>query len=152
MRNPAAVSLSSIPRLPYSSARVSSASRTSAVVGRTPSSKSSTSSAGCSGLPAASSAASTTLRTCDSFMSVLRGGNRRLCDRQLLLSDQLAGTGFHGLRCDPVLVVRYDAQYAVRRSCAHMQRCKRLRLDDVDQTFAHQLEDGDEGDRDPHAA
>ena len=49
------------------------------------------------------------------------------------------------------VIVGDHTQCAARSRSADMQRSKRLRLHDLDQTLAHQLEQRHEGNRNPHA-
>src|SRR5262249_32552129 len=152
MRNPAAVSLISMPRLEYSAVRAARAAFISCSSGRTPSSNSWTSSAACNGLPAASKAASITFLMCDSFISLLttlvnnatRFNGTGLNNNGRLVSQHLLAARSRRI------VVTHDTQGPIGAGCPYMQRGERLSLHDVDQPLAHQLEDGDEGHRDAH--
>src|SRR6185437_15472848 len=97
MRKPAAVSLISMPRSAYSCSSVASAARISSVPGRPLSSNNCASSAACSDLPAASSAASMTLRTYDSFMSGGLIGRLRQGARVSVIRVGLIGVGLIGV-------------------------------------------------------
>src|SRR5579871_5610997 len=173
MRNPAAVSLISMPRSPYSADRRSSASWISCAEGRTFSSNRAARSAGCKGLPAASSAASITFLMYDSLMSdprrrrfflvrIVVAGFDVIADCDVcvmaccdvayfrIIDSQLADCRL--VRLQRLFVVSHDAQCAVRGRGAHMQWRKRLGLHDIDEALAHELQNRDKRDRDAHPA
>src|SRR3954468_9599231 len=94
MRKPVAVSLISMPRVEYSSASAANAAWIVVTVGReAPSSNRSARSAGCSGFPAASKAASITFLMCDSVIRFLTGRRRYIRTRYFVHDCFCASSG-----------------------------------------------------------
>ena len=140
MRNPLATSTSSSPRASYSARKAVSAACTVSTAVPSRSSKSDSSSSVVNGRPAASRAASITLRTYWSFMSLCR-----IFAGDGVVDGGIVGGGVHH-------VVGHELQPLGRIAEPHVQRRIRLGLHDVDQALAQQLENGDEGHRDAAAA